>query len=225
MTVPSALPMVASVQGEAAAHAQHVPISPGNPAAWSPLALHIIMACAVHSAHSATCLPADEVATKLPTLSLAPQGFMEAPQGFMEAPAGSAGASLEAAKLPTLSLGPQGFMEAPASSAGVSLEAVTSLLPRSVQGAMMQCMASGDDSKKGGGFERKAPEDSPPDQVSLRVTGCGQWKLVACLDHAWDRGQLPYRVQLRDKSDRCQVPWAGGCSLNALGQIGTGDRC
>ena len=72
-----------------------------------------------------------------------------------------------ATKLPTLSLGPQGFMEAPAGSAGASLEAVTSLLPRSVQGAMMQCMASGDDSNKGGGFERKAPEDSPPDQVSL----------------------------------------------------------
>ena len=93
----------------------------------------------------------------------------------MEAPGGSAGANLEATKLPALSLGPQGFMEAPAGSAGATLEAVTSLLPRSVQGAMMHCMASGDDSNKGGGFERKAPEDSPPDQVSLGAAGYGPW--------------------------------------------------
>ena len=109
-----------------------------------------------------TCLEAP----KLPALSLGPQSFMQGP-------AGTAGACLEATELPTLSLGPQGFMEAPAGSAGATLEAVTSLLPRSVQGAMMQCMASGDDSNKGGGFERKAPEDSPPDQVSLRAAACG----------------------------------------------------
>ena len=155
---------------------------------------HVVIACAVRFVHCASDLPADEVATKLPALSLGPQGFMEAP-------AGSAGASLEATELPTLSLGPQGFMEAPAGSAGASLEAVTSLLPRSVQGAMMQCMATGDDSKKGGGFDRKAPEDNPPDQVSLRAAGwghgvpvacmpwprLGQGRLVACPGHAWDR--------------------------------------
>ena len=175
------------------------------------------MACAKHFAHSATCLPVDEVATKLPTLSMGSQGFMEAP-------AGSAGAILEAIKLPTLSLGPQGFMEAPAGSAGAGLEAVTSLLPRSVQGAMMQCMASGDDSNKGGGFERKAPEDSPPDQVSLGVVGGGQWKLDACIGHAWDRGQQLCRVQLVTKEIATKCPGCRG-QLECAFQIGTGGRC